>query len=164
MLTESSLFEKGKIIAKLVGKYASTSVIATAVDFTVFHFVMTNGGISAVQSTIIGRLSGALIAFMLHRAWVFQKSDTPQYRTLIFKYIMGILLGMGLNVAGVWFLNTVIGIDAWTSRVVAAATVWSLVFFYNKHVVFKEKIVADQDFAEIEAEEEELFIPPTNTL
>ena len=167
MLTELSFLEKGKIIAKLIGKYASTSVLATSVDFTTFHFALTYGDITAVQSTIIGRLAGALVAFSLHRAWVFknlamtQHSEKNAYkRILFFKYMLGILLGLGLNVAGVWFLNDILEIDAWSSRVIAAIAVWSFVFFYNKRVVFfsgyptrNEKIIADQDFAEIEEEE-----------
>ena len=167
MLTESSFFKKGKIIAKLIGKYASTSVLATSVDFTTFHFALTYGDITAVQSTIIGRLAGALVAFSLHRAWVFKNlaiteySEKNAYKKIIFlKYVLGIVLGLGLNVAGVWFLNNILDIDAWSSRMIAAIAVWSFVFFYNKRVVFfsasparNQKIIADQDFAEIEKEE-----------
>lgn len=156
MLADSSLIDKAKNIVKLVGKYASTSVIATSVDFTAFHFALTYGSISAVQATVVGRLSGALVAFLLHRAWVFKTSNTPQYRGLILKYIGGIVLGMGLNVLVVWGLNTFLHIDAWTSRIAAAVAVWSLILIYNKHVVFKEKIIADQDFAEIDEEGNEI--------
>jgi putative flippase GtrA len=157
VLTESSFLQKGKIIAKLIGKYASTSVLATSVDFTTFHFALTNGDITAVQSTIIGRLAGALVAFSLHRAWVFKNLTTTEYseknsykKILFLKYMLGIVLGLGLNVAGVWFLNDILEIDAWSSRIIAAVAVWSFVFFYNQRVVFKEKIIADQDFAEVE--------------
>ena len=160
MLTESSFLQKGKIIARLIGKYASTSVLATSVDFTTFHFALTYGDITAVQSTIISRLAGALVAFSLHRAWVFKNLTITQYseknaykKILFLKYVLGIVLGLGLNVAGVWFLNDILDIDAWQSRVIAAIAVWSLVFFYNQRVVFKEKIIADQDFAEVEEEE-----------
>ena len=167
MLTESSFLQKGKIIAKLIGKYASTSVLATSVDFTIFHFALAYGDLTAVQSTIIGRLAGAAVAFSLHRTWVFKNLAITEYsqknsykRILFFKYVLGIALGLGLNVAGVWFLNDILKIDAWSSRVIAAIAVWAFVFFYNKQVVFfnvsptrNEKIIADQDFAEIEEEE-----------
>lgn len=149
----SDLIDKISRIVKLVGKYASTSVIATSVDFTAFHFVLTRFSVSAVQATVAGRLAGAFVAFLLHRAWVFKTVDTPQYRGLILKYIGGIGLGMGLNVWVVWVLNTFLKVDAWSSRIIAAIAVWSLILLYNKHVVFKEKIIADQDFAEIEDEE-----------
>lgn len=160
MLTESSFLQKGKIIAKLIGKYASTSVLATSVDLTTFHFALTYGDITAVQSTIIGRLAGAVVAFSLHRAWVFKNlaiteysENNPYKKNLFTKYVLGILLGLGLNVVGVWFLNDILGVDAWSSRIIATVAVWLLVFFYNQQVVFKEKIIADQDFAEVEEEE-----------
>lgn len=155
MLTESSFKEKGKIIAKTVGKYASTSVLATLVDFSIFHYAVSDGVISAVQSTIIGRLAGASVAFSLHRIWVFKTIDTPQYKTLFFKYLLGIIIGLAFNVVGVWFLNDILNIDAWSSRLITAAAVWFLIFSYNKHVVFKEKIIADQDFAEIDEDDTE---------
>jgi putative flippase GtrA len=157
MLTESSLSEKGKIIAKLIGKYASTSVIATTVDFSTFHLVLTYGDISAIQSTFIGRLTGAFIAFSLHRKWVFNTIvPPPQYKTIIMKYLSGIILGMWLNVTGVWVLNDFFRFDPWSARIIAAVSVWFLVFSYNKHVVFKEKIISEQDFAEEEESEEEI--------
>jgi putative flippase GtrA len=136
----------------MVGKYASTSIIATSVDFSAFHYALSYGDATAVQSTIIGRLVGAIVAFLLHRAWVFKVSNTPQSKTFIIKYALGILLGLGLNVYAVWFFNTFLGIDAWTSRIAAAAGVWSLILLYNKHVVFKEKIIVDQDFTQIDEE------------
>ncbi len=142
MLTESSLSEKRKIIAKLIGKYASTSVLATTVDFSTFHLALTYGDTTAIQSTIIGRLTGALIAFSLHRKWVFNTIVTPsQYKTIIMKYLSGIILGMWLNVTGVWVLNDFFRFDPWSARIIAAATVWFLVFSYNKHVVFKRCII-----------------------
>ena len=158
MLTESSLSQKGKIIAKLIGKYASTSVLATTVDFSTFHLVLTYGDISAIQSTFIGRLTGAFVAFSLHRKWVFNTSITSPLRnkTIIMKYLSGIILGMWLNVTGVWVLNDFFSIDPWSSRITAAVSVWFLVFSYNKHVVFKEKIISEQDFAEEEEVEEEI--------
>lgn len=156
MLTESSLKGKGKIIAKLIGKYASSSVLATSVDFSTFHFVLTHGGITAIQSTIIGRLAGALVAFSLHRRWVFKGIEAQgiQFNRMIVHYISGIFLGMALNVFGVWLLNDIFSVNAWSSRVFSAATVWFLVFSYNKNVVFKERIISEQDFADDEIEEE----------
>jgi putative flippase GtrA len=126
------------------------------VDFSTFHLALTYGDITAIQSTIIGRLTGALIAFSLHRKWVFNtivpthEESFGQYTTIIMKYLSGIILGMGLNVLGVWALNEIVSFDPWSARIIAAVTVWFLVFSYNKHVVFKEKIISEQDFAEEE--------------
>ena len=154
------MINKGKSLTNLVSKYGSTSVIASSTDFTVFHFVMTYAGLTAVQSTIVGRSVGAIVAFMFHRKWVFSKTNdaginnvTDRFSVLIARYLLGVLLGMFLNVAGVWLLNTVFELNPWISRLFTAASVWFLVFAYNNQVVFKERIIAEQDFSELEAED-----------
>ena len=161
-MAQSSIHNKVKTITQGVGKYGTTSVIATSADFTVFHFVLTYLGTTAVQSTIIGRSCGAMVAFLFHRHWVFKSNDTVRFNVLITRYVSGVLLGMSLNVGGVWLLNTLVGLNPWIARIATAASVWFLVFQYNKYVVFNKKtalgtetIIAEQDFAELEEELED---------
>jgi putative flippase GtrA len=132
-----SSINKVKTITKGMGKYGTTSVIATSADFTVFHFVLTYLGTTAVQSTIIGRCCGAMVAFLFHRNWVFKSNGTVHFNVLMKRYLSGVLLGMSLNVAGVWLLNTVLGLNPWVARIATAASVWFLIFQYNKYVVFR---------------------------
>jgi putative flippase GtrA len=153
-MAQSSI-NKVKTLTKGMGKYGTTSVIATSADFTVFHFVLTQLGLTAVQSTIIGRCCGAIVAFLFHRNWVFKSNAAYRFNVLALRYVSGVLLGMGLNVAGVWLLNTVLSLNPWIARIATAAMVWLLVFQYNKYVVFNkssETIIAEQDFAELEEE------------
>jgi putative flippase GtrA len=161
-MAQSSINSKVKTITKGMGKYGTTSVLATTADFTVFHFVLTYLGTTAVQSTIIGRSCGAIVAFLFHRNWVFKSNDSIRFNVLIGRYISGVLLGMGLNVGGVWLLNNLVGLNPWMSRIATAASVWFLIFQYNKYVVFNKKtalgvetIIAEQDFAELEEDIEE---------
>jgi putative flippase GtrA len=132
-----SSINKVKTLTKGMGKYGTTSVIATSADFTVFHFVLTYLGTTAVQSTIIGRCCGAIVAFFFHRNWVFKSNGTVHFNVLVRRYLSGVLLGMSLNVAGVWLLNTVLGLNPWIARIATAASVWFLIFQYNKYVVFR---------------------------
>jgi putative flippase GtrA len=157
-----SSINKVKTLTKSMGRYGTTSVIATSADFTVFHFVLTYLGTTAVQSTIIGRCCGAMVAFLFHRNWVFKSNATIRFNVLITRYISGVLLGMGLNVGCVWLLNTFLGLNPWIARIASAAMVWFLIFQYNKYVVFNkrtalgaEPIIAEQDFAELEEDMEE---------
>jgi putative flippase GtrA len=154
-MTQSSIQTRVKTITKLVGKYGTTSAVATSVDFTIFHFVLVYLNTTAVQSTIIGRCCGAIVAFLFHRNWVFKSNGTQRFNVLITRYLSGVLLGMGLNVGGVWLLNSVFELNPWISRIATAASVWFLVFQYNKLVVFKERIIAEQDFSELEDEDTE---------
>ena len=144
----SSVVYKAKEFAQLVLKYGSTSIIATTVDLTTFGFVKS--AIGVLYATVAGRLVGAVVAFLLHQKWVFEASQLRLSKRLIAKYLAGVFFGMGLNVLGVWFLNSILKIDAWTSRVTTAVSVWGLVFLFNKYFVFKEPLVDVQDFADIE--------------
>lgn len=135
--SDSSILQKIVTFAKLTLKYGSTSLIATSVDFSMFGLV--NPIIGAIYGTIIGRSVGAIIAFLLHRKWVFKAAQITLTKKLILKYLVAVLLGMGLNVLGVWFLNHIFSINAWTSRITTAVTVWGLIFLFNKYFVFKEK-------------------------
>jgi putative flippase GtrA len=147
--SDSSILRNGITFVKLVLKYGSTSLIATLVDFATFGLV--NPFIGAIYGTIIGRSVGAFIAFLLHRKWVFKAAQITLTKLLILKYLLAILLGMGLNVLGVWFLNHILLINAWTSRIITAVTVWGLIFLFNKYFVFKEKILDIQDFIQEES-------------
>jgi putative flippase GtrA len=158
---DSSIFQKVVRFFQLTLKYGSTSVIATLVDFGTFG--LFHPIIGSIYSTIIGRSIGAIIAFLLHRQWVFKAAKTTLTKRLILKYLAAVLLGMGLNVLGVWFLNHLLLINAWTSRVVTAISVWGLIFLFNKHVVFKEQILNLQDFTDTEMESDLLVTTTSNT-
>ena len=45
--------------------------------------------------------------------------------------------------------------------IATAASVWFLVFMYNKNVVFKERIIAEQDFSELGEEESDAIFSDT---
>lgn len=109
---------------------------ATTADFAMFHIALTIAGAAPVLATIGGRSVGSVVAFLLHRSWVFRHSKKPDGNALRIKYVLGIFFGMGLNAAGVWFLNGVAGFEPWPARIATATTVWFFGFIFNKKVVF----------------------------
>lgn len=119
-----------------LGKYGSCSLIATSADFAMFHVALTYLGAMPVLATILGRLVGAVAAFLLHRSWVFKGSKNRDGNVLRMKYVVGILLGMGLSAVAVWFFNSVAGMEPWPARITAAVAVWFFGFLFNKKVVF----------------------------
>lgn len=120
----------------LLSKYGSVSLAATSADFAAFHAVLTYLGCAPVLSTIIGRSVGSVVAFLLHRSWVFRHAKKKDGNALRIKYVLGIFIGMGLNAAGVWFLNSFAGLEPWPARVASATTVWFFGFVFNKKIVF----------------------------
>lgn len=121
---------------RLLGKYGLTSLTATGVDFLAFHFALTWLLTTAVSATILGRCVGAVVSFMIQRRWVFEAAHATQWRALAVKYSSGVLIGMGLNVGGVWLLHDLAGWAPWPARIAAATTGWLLIFFFNQRVVF----------------------------
>ncbi|MCB9353217.1 MAG: GtrA family protein [Lewinellaceae bacterium] len=119
-----------------MGRYCSTSVIATSTDFAVFHVALTYAGASPVPATLAGRSAGALVAFGLHRKWVFKNPRQRSGNIMRINYVLGILIGMLLNAGGVWLLNGVAGVDPWPARIVTAVAVWLFGFLFNKKMVF----------------------------
>ena len=122
--------------AQLIGKYGSTSVAATTADFAAFHVALAFLGMAPVLATITGRAIGSVVAFVLHRSWVFRHSRHTDGNALRLRYVLGIFIGMGLNAAGVWLLNGFVGMEPWPARIVTATAVWFFGFLFNKKVVF----------------------------
>lgn len=120
----------------LMGKYSLSSLTATGFDFLAFHLALSGMAMPAVKATVVGRTVGAVIAFGLQRQWVFQRARAARGWILVGKYLGGVLLGMGLNVSGVWLLHNVIGWLPWPARISAACISWLLIFLFNNFVVF----------------------------
>ncbi|MCW5923107.1 MAG: GtrA family protein [Saprospiraceae bacterium] len=149
MKTRDNITNKQKIVAgeqplprplrrqaQLLGKYGSTSLAATTADFAMFHAALTLLGALPVQATVMGRSVGSVVAFLLHRSWVFKNAKNRDDNALRIKYVVGIFIGMGLNAAGVWLLNGGLGVEPWPARVVTATAVWLFGFLFNKKIVF----------------------------
>lgn len=132
----ANLAEQLRNGTQLLGKYGLSSLTATGVDFMAFHVALSWLVLPAVQSTVVGRSVGAAIAFWLQRQWVFQQVQATHKWVLIVKYISGVLLGMGLNVVGVWLLHNLAGWQPWPARIFSALIGWFLIFLFNKYVVF----------------------------
>jgi putative flippase GtrA len=121
---------------QLLGKYGLSSLLATGFDFMAFHVALTWLVLSAVEATVVGRSVGAAVAFWLQRRWVFQQVRATRGWVLIVKYLAGVLLGMGLNVGGVWLLHNLVGWSPWPARIVSALVGWFLIFLFNTYIVF----------------------------
>jgi putative flippase GtrA len=124
---------------KVIGKYGLTSVIATTVDFLTSYICKYPLAMPSLWSTVTGRSLGALIAFLLHRHWVFIDAEHIKISRLIMRYLAGIALSMFLNVAGTEILYKTLGIEYMISRFLTAVSVWAIVFIFNRKVVFKQE-------------------------
>lgn len=124
---------------KLIAKYGSTSLIATAIDFFIFHCLVYYFYLSPMFSTAGGKIFGSTTSFFLHKHWVFKHSTHINHSSLLFKYISGILLGLLLNITGVGILNSLFHFEPWPSRIITATSVWGVGLYFNKRIVFKNR-------------------------
>lgn len=138
----TNLLEQLRHWFRLVGKYSLSSLTATGFDFLAFSIGLSWLLLSAVKATVLGRCVGALIAFWLQQKWVFQYGAATRSWQLGVKYLGGVLLGMGLNVGGVWLLHNLGNWSPWPARITAAMSAWILIFLFNKYIVFNP--VSDQ--------------------
>lgn len=134
--TQITLTGRLRSWCRLLGKYGLSSLTATGVDFTTFHLALTALVTTAVQATVMGRCAGAVVSFWLQRRWVFQAAHATNWPVLAVRYGSGVLLGMGMNVAGVWLLHDLGEWGPWPARVTAASASWFLIFLFNHRVVF----------------------------
>lgn len=133
---EPGLIDRLKSWFRTLGKYGLSSLTATGVDFAVFQAGLVWLATSAVESTVLGRCAGAIVSFWMQRRWVFKVAHATYLPVLAVRYGSGVLLGMGLNVGGVWLLHDMLGWAPWPARIMAATTGWFLIFLFNRRIVF----------------------------
>ena len=127
-------------VFQTLSKYGLTSLSATAVDFGAFHLALTWLLVPAVHATVLGRCMGTVVAFWMQRRWVFRHTHATNWWALCVKYGSGVVLGMALNVSGVWLLHDLSGWTPWPARIASALLGWYLMFLFNRHVVFRPAI------------------------
>lgn len=135
-LPKMNLPDRLKVWSRLLAKYGLSSLTATGVDFIAFHLALTMLASTAVEATVAGRCSGAALSFFLQRRWVFKGINATNWLALAVRYGSGVLLGLGMNVGGVWLLHDLGNWQPWPARITAATTTWFLIFLFNHRFVF----------------------------
>ena len=113
------------------------SIAATTVDFAVTIFLTEVAALWYVISNTIGATAGGAVSFALSRIWVFnQRTSKWQHQAL--RYLLAVLLSIGLNTLGVWFITETFGIRYILAKVITAVIIGiSINFFMFRYFVFK---------------------------
>lgn len=120
----------------LTVKYTIVSLMATAADFSIFKLLENVAvGFHAV-ATLIGMLVGAVVSWTLHRYWVFEASAESENHKRS-TYLIGQFLCVALNVGLMAIVADWLNFPRMPSRVVTSITVWLIIYFFNRKVVFK---------------------------
>jgi putative flippase GtrA len=81
-----------------------TALLATAADFSVTIVLKEIAGLWYLYAVGIGAATGAILAFLLGRNWVF-RSVSRSVHSQALRYILVASVSWFLNTTGVWFLT-----------------------------------------------------------
>ncbi|MBX2816339.1 MAG: GtrA family protein [Saprospiraceae bacterium] len=119
-------------------KFASTSALATLVDYGLF-ILLAYSGMDKTKSNLISATSGFLVNFFLQKTFIFESKRSTQQS---FMYSLTFsLIGIGISTAIIHFLVKIPFLDkhAFLAKLIATG----VMFFYNyytKQIAFEKKV------------------------
>jgi putative flippase GtrA len=118
-------------------KAQASSLVSTAVDFTVAILLVEVVGLWYMPATITGTISGGITNFLLGRQWVFGNGQQPVPRQAI-RYMVVWTGSMLLNAGGVYLITHYTGTSYIISKVIASVIVgFSFNYLLQKKYVFQ---------------------------
>jgi putative flippase GtrA len=103
------------------------SISATVVDYGIMVTLVEVVKLSTVAATAIGALCGAVTNFTLGRIFTYKATDVPVFgQTARYALVSG--AGLGLNAAGEYLFNMVLGLQYLAARVITSiivSTAWN---------------------------------------
>jgi len=122
---------------KLVGKYLTSSTIATLIDWLIFYILSTCTGLLYIISYIISFGTGFIVKFILNKEFTFV---IKEYNKKMF--LSYCLVNVGTFILGailMWLFVDVIHLVSFTGRVWTTIIVFIYNFLMDKKFVFVKK-------------------------
>jgi len=118
-------------------RYTTVSLLATSLDFAVFYaFGFFGKNLPGGMAALLSAGCGAWVSWTLNARWVFVRSEVGR-RAAGGRYFAGVLLCIALNALAVLLLCDVLAWPRMLGRTVAAGTVWAVMYWFNRRVVFR---------------------------
>lgn len=119
-------------------KFASTSSIATALDYCLY-LVLVYSGVAKVTSNLISASCGFLVNFMLQKKFIFviqRKTSAAFLLSMTFS-----IIGIGISTLIIYLLNKIDFFDThqYITKLVAIGTMF-FYNFYTKQFAFERKV------------------------
>ena len=124
------------ILPKL--KFASTSLVATLVDYTLY-LSLVYSGVNKVPSNIISASCGFLVNFFLQKRFIFELRRKATHTFLLSMSFSG--LGIGISTTLIYFLSKIPFLDV--HQYITKLLVTGIMFFYNfytKRLAFERRV------------------------
>lgn len=133
-----------KLIKKLLTKelifYFIFGILTTIVDILTFYILNTTLNINENISNVIAVFVSTLFAFFTNKLFVFnlKSENIKQFFLELFKFILGRLFSMIIQIIGFWLLSSILKVDTLISKILSTAVAVVLNFFISKFLVFKK--------------------------
>lgn len=114
-----------------------SSLIATAVDFTITIVLKELFGLWYVLANVTGVVCGGVTNFLINREWVFGTSERT-VRIQVQRYFLVWSGNFLLNAGGVWAITQSTELSYLTAKIIVSFVLaFTYNFFLQKHFVFK---------------------------
>lgn len=129
-----------KFLTKEVIFYIIFGVLTTIVNLLVFS-ILTFFKLNENVSNVISIIVAVLFAYFTNRKLVFNSSASTLKEKLkeFYKFILGRLFTMGVEIVGFYLLFNILNIQKLISKILISIIVIILNFFISKFFAFKKK-------------------------
>jgi len=103
-------------------RHHATSVLSTAVDFTVMFAFVKLVHLKPVVATVIGASGGALTNFAVNRSFTY-RAGTGRPGGQLWKFVVVSAASLGLNALGEYCFFSLLGLQFMLARVITAIIV-----------------------------------------
>lgn len=127
-------------LTKEIILYIIFGVLTTLVNLVVFS-ILTHFKIDENLSNVISIIVAVLFAYFTNRKLVFNSTANTLKEKLseFYKFILGRLLTMGVEIVGFYLLFNIIGMQKLISKILISILVIILNFFISKFFAFRKK-------------------------
>ena len=118
-------------------RFNTSAVTATAVDYTLFLFLLEIMHIWYLMASFVGLVLGGVTAFLLERSWAFKRKDGKLSRQAI-RYLLVWSSSIFLNTMGLYVVVSVFHFQDIIGKITVSILVGiGFNFVMHKHFVFR---------------------------
>lgn len=128
-----------KVLTKEIILYTIFGILTTIVNLLVFY-ILTYFNLNENFSNTIAIICAVLFAYFTNRKLVFNSTANTFKENFkeFYKFILGRLFTMGIEIVGFYLLFNIIGIQKFLSKLIITILVVILNFFISKFFAFKK--------------------------
>ncbi|MQQ09618.1 GtrA family protein [Epibacterium sp. SM1979] len=116
--------------------FSGVGAIATACHYVVLFVLVVDAGVQPVTASFCGAVVGAIVSYVLNRAYTFQ--STAQHRKTAPKFFLIAALAVISNTALIRFLIVSVGLPYQVAQVLTTAVLIVVTFGLNKVWSFRD--------------------------